>query len=266
MSHVVDVRSGKFHCGADCQIGQNVVVEVDEEVVLGDRCVVGDNTYFGGRRVEIDDDFYGYSWEWRRLDIGRGRRGEADAILKVGKRSTFHDNKVDLARRVTVGDDVGLSPEVAVYTHHYWGSPFDGYGYGYHPVWVGNMVVVGFRSTLMPRTVLRDGCTVAAGAVVIDQFDERTKVGGVPAKVIGKVMPQDPRLFDGILRGILDQYRDRENVFVKFPFVRYRDMLADVVKLEVGGGEDEHTDDLRDFLFKRGIRLYTKRRFRRLQR
>jgi hypothetical protein len=60
MNHPI-IKSGKFHAGADFQCGENVVIDVAEEVIVGVRCVLSDNAYLCGRRVEIGNDFFGYS-------------------------------------------------------------------------------------------------------------------------------------------------------------------------------------------------------------
>src|SRR3990167_6637481 len=186
------IKSGKLVTGDDFQCGENVVVNVAEEVVVGDRCVVPDNAYFSGRRVEIGSDFYGYSWDWSRLDIGRGRLDEEDAILKVGSRCTFHNNRIDLARHVTIGDDVGLSPDVVIYTHGYWQSPLEGYPMNYDHVEIGNNVIIGFRSVLLPGCVIGDDVVVGAQSVVPGGYIfDGLIVGGNPARIIRQIRPLD---------------------------------------------------------------------------
>ena len=272
------IRNGKFHAGKDCTIGENVVVEVAEEVVIGDRCVITDNTYFGGRRVEIGSDFYGYGWEWKRLDIGRGRIDEEDAILTVGSRCTFHDNRIDLARRVTIGDDVGLSPEVVIYTHGYWQSMLDGFSCDYEKVEIWQRSIIGFRSLLLPGAVVENDIVVGAQSTVTGRlFGGGVVFAGCPAKRINAVRRPVLAERQELLRGILEEY-ERTVVYrfgkgqhkgllaVDYPVVDFCGIKLDVEKLTVEGEEDERSDDLRDFLFKRGIRIYTKRRFKKLGR
>src|SRR3990167_405962 len=160
------IKSGRFQAGADFQCGENVVINVAEEVVVGDRVRLPDNCYIEGRRVKIGNDFYGYDWEWRRLDIGRGRIDEEDAILKVGDCCTFHDNRIDLARHVTIGYYVGLSPEVAIYTHYYWMSPLEGFPMKYAPVQLGDGTIAGFRSVFLPGSDTDRGVVVGANSTV----------------------------------------------------------------------------------------------------
>lgn len=266
---VPKIVHGQFHCGADCVIGENVVVDVDEEVVFGDRCVIPDNTRFEGRSVRFGDDFYGYSWEWKRLDVGRGRRGEEHATLTVGSRCTFHDNRIDLARSVTIGDDVGLSPEVVIYTHYYWGNPFEGFPVGYFPVSVGSGTLVGFRATLLPGVTIGKDCLIGTGSVVTSgDYQGRFIYGGNPARAIKMIVP----LSDGYkivkYHWVLDQFPGRAALERRYPGVKYRGMVFDLSTgvIPPGAEEDEFTDDFRWHLFRHGFRFYTKRPFCKLER
>lgn len=274
------IKSGKFHAGTDLVCGDNVVIDVAEEVIVGDRCVLPDNAYLGGRRITIGDDFYGYSWEWQRLDVGRGRRDEEHAVLTVGKRCTFHNNRIDLAQSVLIGDDVGLSPDVYIYTHYYWMSPLLGYPKKYTRVKVGNRVLVGFRSVILPGACVGDDVVVGAQSVVtglvgykMSELYAGTVWAGCPAVQVGVVETPPVERRKIILDNLLKEYAASctyrnftSQTGAVYPLVFCRGIRADVETLTVHGEEDEYTDDLREFLFKRGIRLYTKRPFRKLSR
>ena len=267
------IRSGKFSAGSDLRCGTNVVVEVAEEVVVGDRVVLPDNAYFGGRRVTLGDDFYGYSWEWRRLDIGRGRIDEEHALLTVGSRCTFHDNRIDLAREVMIGDDVGFSPEVAMYTHGYWQSVLEGFPVKFAPVVVGDATVIGFRSVLLPGANVGHKCVVGAQSVVAGKLEPWGVYAGNPARLVREVerpfQTERELLVSNLLAdyGRSCKYRGLGvNWLVDFPNVFLARCYFNVLTLTTEGEEDEVTDDFRTFLFKRGIRLYTKRPFRKLGR
>lgn len=292
------IKSGKLVTGADCLFGDNVVIDVDEEVVLGDRCTIGDGTVFSGRRVEVGDDFYGYSWshpvdhgawtkpaststvEWAKtpimrgwLDVGSGRRGEEHAVLTVGKRCTFHDNRIDLARRVDLGDDVGLSPEVVIYTHGYWQSVLHGYPCSYKEVTVGSGTIVGFRSVLLPGAAVWPNTVIGACSTVCGRLPGSGVYAGCPAKLINGVFAPGREVREMVLANLMAeyltslQYRDISagSWQVSYPKVEFAQAIIDVEACTLEGTEDERTDDLRDFLFKRGIRIYTKRRFKKMR-
>jgi acetyltransferase-like isoleucine patch superfamily enzyme len=269
------VKSGKLHAGVDCTFGDGVVVDVAEDVVIGDRCVIPDNAYLSGRSIKIGDDFYGYSWDWRRLDVGRGRRDEEDAVLTVGNRCTFHDNRIDLARRVTIGDDVGLSPEVAIYTHGYWQSELEGFPTKFAPVQIDRGTVIGFRSVILPGVRIEHHAVIGAQSLVTGNLYCNGIYGGNPAKRIGLMTKPEGQNSRRSLCLILDAYRQSclyrgleiRGPSISWPLVGLNGTWFDAVNCKVvEGPEDEFTDDLREFLFKRGIRIYTRRPFRKLPR
>lgn len=288
------ILSGKFHAGSDLWCGENVVVDVAEEVIIGDRCVLPDNAYFGGRRITIGDDFYGYSWEHpgfprretpdttclgppvgRWLEIGRGRIDEEDAILIVGSRCTFHDNRIDLSRRVTVGNDVGLSPEVAIYTHGYWQPVTWGFPATYAPVTIKDWVIVGFRSVLLAGAGIGEETTIGAQSVVAGEIPGGGIYAGNPARLIRTPKPLTLEQKRDVVSSALVDYgrsahyrklRMRVAEDFEYPTLKMFGCGFDFETFSVTGPEDEYTDDLRDFLFRRGLRFYTKRPFRKLPR
>lgn len=262
--HPPKIKSGRFETGSRVRIGQNVVIDVDEEMVVGERCVLPDNAYFCGRRITIGNDFYGYSHWNKRLEVGLGRRGEQHAILNVGDRCTFHDNKIDLACDVVIGNDVGLSPEVTIYTHHYWQSPLNGYPMKYSPVSIGAGSIIGYRSTILAGSRIPNNSVVPAGTVVRGDFKSLIKC------------PREygPLTKEHLLRDTVTTYiRSCEwrgitptgSVTVTYPIVHIWGMFFNCELLEITGGvESEYTDDFRDFMFKRGIRFFTNRPFKKL--
>ena len=55
------------------------------------------------------------------------------------------------------------------------------------PIEIGDMAWIGARAIVLPGRRIGEGAVVAAGAVVTDDVEAQTLVGGVPAKVIKRV-------------------------------------------------------------------------------
>ncbi|MDE7193902.1 MAG: sugar O-acetyltransferase [Oscillospiraceae bacterium] len=63
----------------------------------------------------------------------------------------------------------------------------------YAPIRLGKSVWVGSNSTILPGVTVGDWAVIAAGAVVTRDVPPLTIVGGVPAKVIRTIDPQESR-------------------------------------------------------------------------
>lgn len=266
------IKSGQFHAGKDLECGENVVIDVAEEVIVGHRVTLPDNAYFSGRRITLGNDFFGYAWEWKRLDVGRGRKEEEHALLTVGDRCVFHDNKIDLSRSVVIGNDVGLSPEVTIYTHGYWQSVLEGYPCKYQCVQIDDGTIVGYRSILLPGTILEKNIVIGAGSVVTGTLEKNGVYAGSPAVWRRQNKPLKPKeqqaLFQQLVLDYANSLRYR-GVLVSlsaanFPIVVVNGAQFNLIEKTLLGEEDVYTDDFRWFLFTRGIRIYTERRFKKL--
>lgn len=110
--------------------------------------------------------------------------------VKVGSHSGL-GIRCELYGPVSIGNYVMMGPEVIVYTQnhkHECGIEFGKQGYeDPAPVSIGNNVWIGRRVMFLPGSGVGNNCVVAAGAVVTKKFSDNVIVGGVPAKIIGKI-------------------------------------------------------------------------------
>jgi maltose O-acetyltransferase len=98
---------------------------------------------------------------------------------------------LDLEGDVTLGDRVGLSPQVSIITSSH-GTADSRNRVGplqTRPIVIEDGAWLGVRCTIMPGVTVGEGAVVAAGAVVTRDVPAHTVVGGVPAKVIRELEP-----------------------------------------------------------------------------
>lgn len=126
------------------------------------------------------------------------------AGVSIGANSRINrDCMIDVRGGVKIGDNVSISPQVAISTAAH-GALDPGFRVEIRPVVIEDNVWIGMRATILGGVTLGRGCVVAAGAVVTKDVPPLTIVAGVPAKPVGMrpeeashyVIEEDLRLFE----------------------------------------------------------------------
>jgi maltose O-acetyltransferase len=124
---------------------------------------------------------------------GQVRRGG----LRVGEYCRINrDCTLDARGGLTIGDNVSISPEVAILTaQHFYDDP--AFALDNRAVVIGDHAWIGTRAMVMPGVTIGRGAVVAAGAVVTRDVAPLDIVGGIPAKPIGRRTIDPTYVFDG---------------------------------------------------------------------
>ena len=166
--------AGEFKAmGKDCVIYSFQCLVGAKYISIGDRCVIGENTFltawdrFGtdtfqpeiiiGNHVSIGDD--SHITAIRRIEIG-------DNVL-TGKKITITDNS-----HGKNGDEMLSVPPSA--------RPL----YSAGPVIVEDGVWLGDKVTILPNVRIGKNAIIGANAVVADNIPANCVAGGIPAKVL----------------------------------------------------------------------------------
>jgi acetyltransferase-like isoleucine patch superfamily enzyme len=125
--------------------------------------------------MQIDSEARLYRWR----DIRSG------ANISIGAGSVIGFSAIlDGRRGITIGRNVNLSSEVALWTlqHDHSSPDFDTTG---GPIVIRDRAWISFRAVILPGVTIAEGAVVAAGAVVTRDVAPYAIVGGIPARVIG---------------------------------------------------------------------------------
>jgi len=124
--------------------------------------------------------------------------------VSIGANSRINrDCMIDVRGGVKIGENVSISPQVAISTAAH--SALDPkFRVEIRPVVIEDNVWIGMRATILGGVTLGRGCVVAAGAVVTKDVPPLTIVAGVPAKPVGMrpeeashyVIEEELRLFE----------------------------------------------------------------------
>ncbi len=222
----VVLEVGRSSIGEGVRIGKGTVIVADE-LVLGDDVAIGPDCDLRSAHLEFDTGAQvgaGCRWlvadrawlgagsvvdagaevvcrEWAvgagcylgaRLRIGAGASMEERSIVTIGDRCQIApDVVINPTEPVVIGDEVGISAQVAIFTHGYHaGHPVRaGHGASFSGVRVGNGVWLGLRAVLLPGVSVGAGTVVAASATVNRSLPPEVLAAGVPAVVKRQLAP-----------------------------------------------------------------------------
>lgn len=89
---------------------------------------------------------------------------------------------------IVIGDDVLIGPKVVLATLNHGEQPDDRGTLYPKPIHIANKVWIGANVTVLPGVTIGENAIVAAGAVVTKNVEANTIVGGVPAKLIKRIV------------------------------------------------------------------------------
>ncbi|MGW7292849.1 hypothetical protein ACWGIB_10740 [Streptomyces xiamenensis] len=177
-----DLRSARLELGPAAQVGEGSRWLVADEAVLGAGSVVDAGADVVCRQLTVGDGNY----IGHRLRIGAGASMEERSLVRIGSRCQIApDVTVNPTESVVIGDGVGISAQVAIWTHGYHAGHAvrDGHGAVFAGVEVGDGAWLGFRSVLLPGVRVGAGTVVAATATVNRSLPGGVLAAGVPARV-----------------------------------------------------------------------------------
>jgi acetyltransferase-like isoleucine patch superfamily enzyme len=262
----IEIKAREIRIGENVSFGRNIRVAVKGLFEIGDFSRLGNDSEILGNDVRIGAHLFHSSG----LRIGGGGRQNPAANFSIGDRCTIHNNFINVCEPVVIGDDVGLSPETSILTHGYWLSVMEGFPASFSGVNIGNGTIVGYRSLLMMGVSIAEECVVGAQSVVSKSLTERGIYAGSPARFIKPITPlsadERVRKAEEIVAGykVIADYHDVEiegRLKLEYPHLHFKNFSLNMETFDYDGHEDEDTDDLRDYLRKWGIRIYTRRGF-----
>ena len=270
-----------LHMMDDSSIGSQCYIRA-RDFSLGRMSVVGNKANFVVHKITIGDVCtFGFN-----VIVSGGFT--PSAVLKIGERSLVSANcLLDAGEGITIGREVGISPYVKLYTHNHWQSELEGYHSNFGPIVIEDKAYVTGDSLIVPGVTIGTGATILANSTVIDNVAPRTQVCGNPARVIGRAagelsMDVRERIVHRLLKEMrkiffeqrimdpndvvyLPQYvgdsSNKGKIVITFDVSEEVNKdslectLVDLKKLYIYGRQNERSDEVRNFLRRRGIRL-----------
>ncbi len=157
---------------SNISLGKNIKIEKDASI---NNVKIGDNSRLAGR-VKI------FGSEKNILEVGQGCYFALNCFIEG-----FNE-------KVIIGDYVSFAPNV----HLISGSGPNAslklqrvFPIVKGPVTIGDHSWISVNSTIMPNVTIGKYCVVAANSFVNDSFPDYSVIGGVPAKLIRSLTPEE---------------------------------------------------------------------------
>lgn len=173
-------RPAKVRIGDGVRIALNADIDVDDLLVLGDDTVIMPGAIIEGSYVEIGRQ----GWIASGAHIGGGSCHGELSMLKAGDFLHMGRNShVNIARRVDIGDEVGIGRGSEIYTHGSYLSQTEGFPVEFAPVSIGSRVWLP-KAIVLPGISVGSDVVVSAMSLVNKDLPSGCLAGGIPARVI----------------------------------------------------------------------------------
>jgi acetyltransferase-like isoleucine patch superfamily enzyme len=263
-------------------IGKNVTIECNNFTLgansyIGDNCSIMCNNFTAGKNLFIPG----------KVEVGRGGCKGPNSNVYIGDNvGIFEGTIINPSDEVYIGDNVGIGGEVMIWTHGAWLDIMQGFPADFGPVKIGNNVWLPARSIVLPNVEIGDNTVIGIGSIVNKSIPSGSLAAGSPCKIIKE--NYYPRTISNkeklnILKNIVQDYiklAKFKNIKIKLKISnnnlilsRYvnvldgiaftnKDTIFNLDKKTLQGYEDEFSEDLRDYLRRRGIKIFTHNKFK----
>ncbi len=261
-------------------IGDNVIIECNE-FTLGANSVIKDGCTIRCNKFIAQEGLY----MCEGVEIGRGGCNGPNSNVYIGSNvGIFERAIINPSDEVHIGDNVGIGGEVMIWTHGAWLDITKGFPADFGPVKIGNNVWLPARSIVLPNVEIGDDTVIGIGSVVNKNIPAGSLAAGSPCKVIKEnEYPKElsteelEKLIEPALKywhtkliphkGIVgvncvNYNATTEMIELAQGSELYQATYYDVRKKTMFGYINDVAEDLRDFLRRRGIKIFTNKPFK----
>jgi acetyltransferase-like isoleucine patch superfamily enzyme len=249
---------------------------------LGRMSMIGDRADAMAREIRIGDVLY----MGGDVLIGGGGAWGAASRLVVGDLCLISRHCVlNTGCGIVIGNEVGLSPHVKLFTHNHWQNVLEGYHANFGPIVIEDRAYVTGDALVVPGVRIGEGSTVLANSTVGSDVAPYTMVSGNPARKVGTIdrgisIQRKERVLLRLIKEMRVEAAERlpeeavgyareidladplpARVTLCFECRGDRKSLPggsvviDLGAMEVLGEQGVESDEVRNFLRRRGIRL-----------
>jgi len=253
-------------------IGDNVIIECNE-FILGANSVIKDGCTIRCNKFIAKEGLY----MCEGVEIGRGGCTSPNSNVYIGSNvGIFERTIINPSDEVYIGDNVGIGGEVMIWTHGAWLDVLQGFPADFGPVKIGNNVWLPARSIVLPNVEIGDNTVIGIGSIINRNIPSGSFAAGSPCKVIKENCyprtlnnEEKKKIVCDILEGWY-KLHDMKGIDVKATYIEGQIILKqennltiyDLNEKSMFGHENNVSEDLRDYLRRRGIKIFTGKPFK----
>ena len=257
-------------------IEDNVIIECNKFTlgkgsIIKSGCIITCNEFNAGDGLYMNNN----------VEVGRGGCNGPDSNVFIGNNvGIFENTIINPSSEVHIGNNCAIAAEVMIWTHGAWLDVLKGFPADFGPVKIGNNVLISPRSMILPNVEIDDNVVVGIGSVINRSLPSGCMAAGNPCKVIKKDCYPKQLSSDQKCEIVSDIVTDW---YVLHPSKKIQGIetqcTGEAIRLQQGsletifdltnrvikGYENKVTEDLRDYLRRRGIKIFTDKPFRSIQ-
>ena len=255
-------------------IGENTTIDC-EKVTIGKYSRIGDNVKIKCKELIIGDHLYMANG----VEIGRGGCNGPNSIVKIGNGVGIFENLViNPSEPVEIGDNCGIGADVMIWTHGAWLDITKGFPSDFGPVTIGSDVWLPARSIVLPNVTIGNSVVIGTNSLVNKSLPTGCLAAGIPCKVIKENMyPKElnEEELENMIKDILSDWkvlceykgitRSVETIYENGQIHLYQSSFKTIYNIDektIEGHTNNVSEDLRDYLRRRGIKIYADRFFK----
>ena len=253
--------------------GENVSIEC-EKLKIGKYSKIGNNVKIKCKELEIGDHFYMCD----DVEIGRGGCTNPNSIVKIGNGvGIFENTIINPSDSIEIGDNCGIGAEVMIWTHGAWLDITQGFPSDFGPVKIGKNVWLPARSIVLPNVTIGDNVVVGIDSIVNKSLPDGCLAAGSPCKIIKENMypktlsdEQITEMTEGIISDWLELIKAKgvtRTIEISYNNNKivlnqgYEQTIYNIIDKTTDGDVNNVSEDFRDYLRRRGIKIYADRFF-----
>ena len=271
------LETNDLYIGENVVIGDNVEIRCPEKIHIGDNSVLTKDIKINCTSFEVGE----YLFICDRVEIVRGGCYGPNSRVKIGNHvGIFEGTIINPSEEVEIGDDTGIGGEVMIWTHGAWLDVLQGFPADFGPVKIGSNVWLPARSVVLPHVTIGNNVVIGINSIINRSLPDGCFAAGSPCKVIKenvypKELSQDEKTniiediikdwlklceFKKITRSIKVRYEKSKfhlesgKIFLN---QSHYETIYDIEERTIEGHINDVSEDLRDYLRRRGIKIYT---------